>query len=293
MDVSLILSAALAVGWVRGSAVGAEAGRPPKSVRNPVLGRCWMMLMKLSDMKQVSVAVLMFLASSSLGGLVRVACSLGLPWGASAGDEAPRGGGTWLGDDWPDRSLGRRLPLLLALALWRGEKLESLLQRVHQTCRHCKRIGWGQGLLRSFKDPRRELLPPAWDFLRRSAVVITASCGCSSLATQVLPAIAMHDFLWWVGSQLQNLCSKKGVSTPIVVDFFVFPLWDQLHGIPALVRLCVLASCDYPKLDAPWSNKVVLVVCASVWVVHTLRTMVAAVRGIVDCARQLRTVPSA
>jgi len=262
MNVSVLASALLAAAWVKGDALGAEGGKAPDPRGcAPLPPWAWQLLMRLSDFKQVLPGVLTAFGAASVLGLLSTAVTLGIPWAEEASDED-----SWLGAGASELGLERRWALLLALAFWRAEKMESLLQRTQRACMHAKVVGLGPGIRNGLADPIGWLWPAFWGISRRLALVVVSSFGCSSFLLVVFPAVVFDEFSWWAVAEAQNWWLRRGNTLSPVVDISCQVL-DQLHFVPVITRVFFLAVWEYPEVDA------LLTVCALMWTGHNCHTI--------------------
>lgn len=214
--------------------------------------------MLLSDIKQVVPAIGAFLAADSTVALLSTALTLGVP----SGQDEPQQHDSWLGDDAEDLAFGRRWALLLALAFWRAEQMQSLLERTKRACANTKSVGFGRAIGNALANPIGWSWPGFWGIARRVALVAVSSCGCSAFMLTVFPAVALDGFLWWVLAEAQNKYSKRGgKAVPPAVDM-VCQIIDRLHFVPVITRVFFLGIAEYSQVSWP------LTVCALAWTGH-------------------------
>eukprot|EP00931_Biecheleriopsis_adriatica_P060353 TRINITY_DN36236_c0_g1_i2.p1 TRINITY_DN36236_c0_g1~~TRINITY_DN36236_c0_g1_i2.p1 ORF type:complete len:279 (-),score=43.59 TRINITY_DN36236_c0_g1_i2:44-880(-) len=247
VDFSLLLSTALALAWVRGAAREEGLGEEGSAQRLP-----WLILMTLRSAEQILPSVLVLLAASS---------PLAALWsGFSFGLYVE--GGDWLGDE---VGFLRRWTILLAVIMWRAEKIETLFQRVKRSAGIVKANGLGHCLKNGFSDPWNWMWPGSWGAFRRFALVAVSTLGYNSFVSKAFPAVVFDELLWWAFCKLQDIFSRKVAELPMSVSLVLLPLLDTLHMIPALVKVVLLAIMEYPLHD---SYPLLLPICAFAWTGH-------------------------
>eukprot|EP00932_Pfiesteria_piscicida_P012860 SRR837773.24306.p2 GENE.SRR837773.24306~~SRR837773.24306.p2 ORF type:complete len:150 (-),score=29.16 SRR837773.24306:78-527(-) len=136
----------------------------------------------------------------------------------------------------------RRWLLLLGLAFWRAEKMQSLLERLKRVRGSAKSVGLGRAIGNVLTDPMGWSWPGFWGVARRLSLIVVSSCGCSEFMLYVFPAVAMDEFLWWAMAEAQNWqISRRGAPLPIAVDM-ICQILDQLHFVPVITRVLFWAS---------------------------------------------------
>jgi len=281
VDVSVLASAVLATAWIRGasrqSARDAESSAPGTTSLTPQ-EVAWALIMGVRSLNQVLPVAFVMLAAASPVAVILSACSFGLP------DEKATG---WLGDD-PDIGALRRWAIMAALAVWRAEKLESLLQRIQRSAGVIAVTGFGQCLKSGLADPGIWFWPGFWGSVRRFALVAIASFGHAPFVRIALPAVVLDEFLWWALSKTQDLWTRKVCSLPTAVDLLVLPILDLLHFLPVVTKVFLLGIMEYPAYDSPGAYPLTLVVCALAWTAHNCHTLHSTVFvDLPEIARQL------
>eukprot|EP00933_Yihiella_yeosuensis_P046165 TRINITY_DN41650_c0_g1_i1.p1 TRINITY_DN41650_c0_g1~~TRINITY_DN41650_c0_g1_i1.p1 ORF type:complete len:294 (+),score=52.23 TRINITY_DN41650_c0_g1_i1:64-945(+) len=276
LDLSFLASALMAVAWIRGISREAAGGGESQKKLDQI---GWMLIMGIRSYYQALPFIFVMLAASSPLAVIYSACSFALPLDDEEG---------WLGSD-PDIGFWRRLCLLAALAIWRAEKLESLLQRLQRSAGIIQAKGFGPCVKSAIADPYGWIWPPFWGIFRRFALIVISTTGYAPFVRAVLPATVFDEFLWYAMSQTQDLCARKlKTSTPVVVDVLVLPILDLLHFLPVLSKVALIAVLEYPLYDAPGSYPLVLACCALAWTAHNCHQLYTTVwHDLPESARQM------
>lgn len=267
VDLSVLVSAALAVTWIFGQSrentqdkEGASA--IPKTPADIAI-RC---ALWVHGVNQLLPAVL--LAASAVSPLLLLRAAVTIDFGGLFGEEtssAKLEAPDWLGHD---AGFLKHLFLAASLAVWRAEKLESLLQRMQRSVNEVKRTGAASIMSGFVKDPIGYGWPVFWGITRRVALVVVGSCGCIPFLQTAFPAVVLDECLWWVVANAQNLWDRKVCSIPAAVNILVMPLVDLLHFIPVLMKVFFLGLTAYPYYDGASVAPGLLVACAFAWTAH-------------------------
>lgn len=283
LDVSVLVSAALAVTWIFGntraspqaeasSNEGEAASSPRKTPLDLALGcALW-----VHSVNQLLPALLLAAAAASPVQAVQAAwpqvgsIDLDHPFGEETVTkiDAP----DWLGHD---AGFLRHLFLASSLMVWRAEKLESLLQRMQRSVKVAQTEGVGKCLSSFFRDPYAYGWPVFWGISRRVALVVVASCGVAPFMQSAYPAVVLDECLWWVVANFQGFWDRKVTNYPVpaVVNIIVLPLLDLLHFLPVLVKVFFLGLTAYPFYDKAGVAPGLLVASAFAWTAHNLHML--------------------
>jgi len=264
-NLSILFSAVLAVAWSKCSTGPAE--EVPKAISKFV--------MAIRSANQVLPAILVFVAASSWSSVLTAALTFGL-----------MDSGSWLGSG--DLCLWRRWALLTAVAIWRAEKFESLLQRMQRSVGVLQQTGFSEVLRKAGQDGTGWVWAPVWAIARRVALITVSSFGCTPFVSKVLPAVVMDEFLWWALAQFQGMLGKAGISTHAVFDTIVFPLLDVAHFLPVLIRVFLLGAIDYQTFRTTPFCQAVLAMSAFCWTGHNCHSLYSTLfQDLPESARQL------
>mmetsp|Transcript_116443 Transcript_116443/g.324498 ORF Transcript_116443/g.324498 Transcript_116443/m.324498 type:complete len:285 (-) Transcript_116443:45-899(-) len=283
MDTSLVMSAALAAAWTwdKTHSRGQEERRVD-SLATAAKQVAWGSVRGVRSLNQVLPAALAAFAAGSFGSVLSSAFSLGLA-------ELSMEGAQWLGHG--ELSLWRRWSLVAAVAVWRAEKLESLLQRLQRSSDVIRAAGFSQAVSLAASDPYAWVWPAFWGVARRLALVAVSSFGSVPFMLVAFPAVVLDECLWWLLATVQDLWSRKVFALPAAVDVVILPLVDLLHFVPVLVRVLLLGIWHYPGYgETSW----LLVVSALAWTAHNCHTFYTTVfLDVPEQARQLLTAAAA
>lgn len=288
LDLSLLASAVLAVGWSFASArptpPTAEGSAATSKSAADVAFAC---LDWVHGVNQLLPALLLTLAATSPLAAIRAAISFdfgGMLWllGEESKPEGSElGAPQWLGGD--AGSL-RHLLLALSLIVWRAEKLESLLQRMQRSVKFVQGQGLGSSLGGLARDPMGYGWPAAWGVSRRIALVSISSFGCVPFMQTAYPAVVLDEASYWFVASASNLWERKVSSVPMVVNIVLLPIADLVHFIPVIVKVLLLGLTVYPSYASPGF----LVASALAWTAHNLHVVYTTlVLDVPESARQL------
>lgn len=273
MDVSLLLSVGLAITWIKGAGRANDSSEAsalsalPKDLSSAAQEVGWASAMYLHGLNQVLPALLVAAAAASPWRAVSSACYVSLP---EEPGTLPDDGG-WLGHG--QLGFARRWALLVALAVWRAEKLESLIQRMQRSVSITKSTGLGPSLKNMLADPWGWAWPAFWGVTRRFALIAISVIGCGPFLQTTFPAVVLDECLWWVLAKFQDLWSRKLTGVPPVFDVVVLPILDLLHFLPVIAKVCMLALLEYPVYEAAGSSGTLLVISAMAWTAHNCHTL--------------------
>lgn len=268
-DASLLLSAGLAAAWAV-DARSAKEGRSrlasllsPGSVGGFVSEVLWTAVSLLRDANQVLPAALLLFAATSPEQLLARAISVDLDDGYRLG-VPPR----WITTS-PEPSAQQRWAVLLALAIWRAEKMESLVQRVQRSAGEARQRGLPGCCRLVFTDPMGYAWPAVWGSTRRMALIVVSGCGCVPFLRTTFPTVVLDEFLWYIRSKASDLWSRKVCGLPLFVDLLVLPAVDIVHLVLMLVKVFLLGLLAYPAYAVPDSSVGgLLMLCTMAWTAH-------------------------
>mmetsp|Transcript_70863 Transcript_70863/g.220137 ORF Transcript_70863/g.220137 Transcript_70863/m.220137 type:complete len:281 (+) Transcript_70863:73-915(+) len=273
MDASVVASAALAVAWTWENTRTLERG-PAADLASAAKQATWSGVMCVRTLNQVLPAGCVLLAAVTPWSAIVSACSFGVA------DLQP-GERSWLGEG--ELSVWQHLAILVALTVWRAEKLESTLQRMQRSVGVIRASGVGLALSSATADPVGWVWPAFWGVARRLALVAIGSFGTAPFLLVAFPAVVFDECLWWLLAKAQDLWSRKVCSLPAAVDVVVLPLVDLVHFLPVLSRVFLLAVFHYADHGSG-----LLVLCALAWTAHSCHTLYTTVFvDVPDSARQL------
>lgn len=282
MNTSVVASAALGAAWTWVAANDHESAGSDWSAKSVGKWLVWRAAKELHSYNQVLPAVLTVYAASRPSDAISAACSLGI---SDLFEETPPNR-NWLGQD--ELSSRQYLALMLALTIWRAEKMESLLQRIQRSAGEIKKNSASHIFTSSCKDPGTWVWPPVWGIARRLALISIASFGCVPFVLTAFPSVVLDECLWWALAKVQDLWSRKVCSFPAVFDFILFPLLDLIHFVPVFTNVLLLGLVSYAEYSPPGIPAYLLIVCAFAWTAHNVHTIYTTLCvDLPDSARQL------
>lgn len=172
------------------------------------------------------------------------------------------------------------IALQVSLAVWRAEKVESLLLRVRRSADSIH----SEGIEQSLASARFDALPAIWGSGRRIALVVMSSLGCVSFAQVALPAVVIDEFLSDFMGKAQDHISRKFMPLPSWFEILIMPIADLSHFVPAVCKVVFLAAVVCPTHE---HYSLVLTLAAAAAAVHNCYTVYYTLVDIPDTLRQL------
>lgn len=295
-DYSLVLSAALAVIWTwwgdgfeESRADAGDTGVSETSflgnfVRSTVM-EFWGILVTVCS-PQLVPGLLVLYAASSPRAVLDAALSFDIYEGYKPTGEAP----PWMGPS-PDRK--QILALAAALAVWRAEKLDSLLKRMQKTVVKVRGQGTGQFVVLCVRDPWGFAKPEVWSVVRRGALAALATIGCVPFVRVAFPACVLDEGLKYVTMTALDVWERRVaryltfLSVPMPVSILLLPVMEVLHCGLMAVKMLLLGILTYPLYERPGANPGLLVACTVFASIHNYQCLDGLIRQIPESAEQI------
>merc|ERR1712232_1015228 len=122
-----------------------------------------------------------------------------------------------------------------SLAVWRAEKLDSLMKRMQKTAEKVSGQGIGNFTFLCFRDPWGFAKPEVWAVVRRGALVALATIGCVPFIRVAFPACVLDESLKYVSMMALDVWERRVarrlpfLSVPMPVSILLLPIFEVLH----------------------------------------------------------------
>lgn len=262
VDLSLVASAGLAVLWSSSPAEeDKESDKESGNYWGVALKGAVLLANYLKPVKEVLAMVLLSTAAVTWGAAVYESFGLGLgSFGAHDYSDA-----------WLHTCPRSRCAVLIAVGVWRADKIQSLLERLQRSFGVTKEVG-GSAVRMAAGDPGGWIWTPFWAIFRRVALVTVSSMGYDAFIFTAFPAVALDEFCWWVTAKAVDTWKRKICDLPLWFELVVLPVVDLVHFLPTLFRILLLAIAEYPN-DAAVPHQAILVVSALAWSGHNFHKL--------------------